>query len=167
MFIYLLLLLTTATALDLDLSETEAQEVKEIISLISQDEEFTQLTEACSPQIAEETKQTQSSSITISNNIAQEALVYKHWSGTYTPEQFTISVNGNELQQGEKIDVCPENGIVTLGYTYSFHNGMRTGGKKVEYKLNENTAHSAIGFSWKDDWRILLDNATAIKEIKS
>ncbi|HSC25529.1 MAG TPA: hypothetical protein VLB80_04940 [Candidatus Babeliales bacterium] len=104
-------------------------------------------------------------SITIINAIDADMLAYKHWTGTYSPEIFTIAVDGTEIVQGSQLTLPSQTTTITIQYTYSFMNGMRSGTKKISYQLHENITRAQITFSWKDAWKVLLDNGTALKEI--
>src|SRR5437879_2049156 len=43
----------------------------------------------------------QDSSIIITNAIEPSMLEYKHWTGTYSPELFTLIINDTQVLQGE------------------------------------------------------------------
>lgn len=100
--------------------------------------------------------------ITITNAIQPSMLAYKHWTGTYNPDSFIISVNDVEIAQGAEIKIPATTKTVNLKFDYSFVNGMRKGSKTVSYKLNDDITHATITFSWKDDNKILIDNGTII-----
>lgn len=108
---------------------------------------------------------TKKKAITITNAIEPEMLAYKHWTGTYSPETFTISINGTEVAQGAQHTLPAETKDVDVQFYYSFMNGMRKGTKTVSYELHENITRADITFSWKDNWQVLLDKATAIKKV--
>ena len=90
-------------------------------------------------------------------------LKYKHWTGTYSPETFTVTVNGTEVAQGTQHTLPAETKNLDVSFSYSFMNGMRTGTKTVSYQLNENSTQANITFSWKDDKKVLVDNGTFLK----
>jgi hypothetical protein len=100
--------------------------------------------------------------ITIINAIQPSMLAYKHWTGTYNPDSFTIFVNDKEVAQGTEIKIPAETKTVNLKFNYSFVNGMRKGSKTVAYKLNDDITQATITFSWKDDNKIVIDNGTVI-----
>ena len=106
-------------------------------------------------------------SITITNAIDQSMLPYKHWTGTYTPEVFTVQINGTEVAQGAQYTLTQTKDPVEVSFDYSFMNGTRKGSKKVSYAINENSTDATITFSWKDTDKLILSNATPIKEIKA
>lgn len=139
----------------------EDREIKELVELFIADIDETQpvSNKECSTQIVQH--------ITITNAIEPKMLEYKHWTGKYSPELFTLSVNGLEVEQGKSCNVPADASTVEIAYTYSFMNGMRTGGKKISYQLNENITQADITFDWKDDWRVIINNGKAIKEIIS
>ncbi|HLJ30845.1 MAG TPA: hypothetical protein VKU36_00255 [Candidatus Babeliales bacterium] len=100
--------------------------------------------------------------ITITNAIQPHMLSYKHWTGTYNPDLFTVLVNNAEVAQGAAIEIPAETKTVNLTFNYSFVNGMRKGSKTVSYTLNENVTQATITFSWVSDNKIALDNGTMI-----
>lgn len=102
--------------------------------------------------------------IIITNAIEANMLEYKHWTGTYNPETFTIMVNGIEVAQGAQHTLPAETKNVDVMLSYSFMNGMRKGTITVSYELHENSTEAKITFSWKDDWQVLVDNGKAVKK---
>ena len=107
---------------------------------------------------------TEQSSITITNAIESSMLAYKHWTGTYSPEKFTITIDGTIIAQGEHYKFPVSQSTVQIRYDYSFMNGMRTGAKIVSYQLHENITATELTFSWKESCKVLLESATLIKE---
>ena len=103
--------------------------------------------------------------ITITNAIQPNMLAYKHWTGTYNPDSFIISVNDVEVAQGAEIKIPATTTTVNLKFDYSFVNGMRKGTKTVSYKLNDDITHATITFSWTDDNKILVDNGALITQL--
>lgn len=164
MFIYLFLLAAaTSTELpNVDLTQAEETAIQELIAVLTQEMQAEESTQA---QKTETTAVT--SPITITNAIEPTMLEYKHWTGKYSPEQFAISVNGAEIEAGKTCNIPANATTVEIGYTYSFMNGMKSGGRKISYQLNENISQANITFDWKDNWRIILDNGKAVKEIVS
>ena len=164
-----LFLLAAITAPELpmtDLTPTENEIIQEIITVLAQEEN--------TPIITTPTEITPSTAaiplaqpIIITNAIEPSMLEYKHWTGKYSPEQFGITINGTEIELGKSCEIPTNSKTVEIGYTYSFMNGMKTGGKKISYELNENITQAHITFNWQDDWRVILDSGKAIKEITS
>jgi len=100
--------------------------------------------------------------ITITNDIKPEMLAYKHWTGTYKPTEFKLTVNGTEVKAGEKYEVSSDQ-TLEIHYQYSFMNGKRTGEKTVTYELQKDVQNAAITFSWDNESRIIVDNAQPVK----
>jgi hypothetical protein len=101
--------------------------------------------------------------ITITNNITPEMLQYKHWTGTYSPENFTLSINDTKVNIGESYTLTNINDPLVITFDYSFMNGMRKGGKKVSYTMKENITTASLSFSWLEDHKIIIDNATLLR----
>jgi hypothetical protein len=178
-FMYLFLVAAISTASELPLTTAaEEQEIQEIIALFMADEVSTesvtteQIVVTEEPVVAEVavpsiTKAVADKSITITNAIKPSMLEYKHWTGTYKPEVFTITINNTEVAQGEQHVLPAETKNVDVQFSYSFMNGMRKGTKTVSYQLHENITQADITFSWKDDWQVLVDNGKAVSKIST
>ncbi len=178
-FMYLFLVAAISTSSELSLTTAaEEQEIQEIIALFMADEVSTEsvaieqtivakesvVAEVAAPSL---TKAIADKSITITNAIKPNMLEYKHWTGTYKPEVFTIKVNNTEVAQGDQHTLPAETKNIDVQFTYSFMNGMRKGTKTVSYKLNENITQADITFSWKNDWQVLVDNGMAVNKIST
>ncbi len=165
--------ITSTEASYLPEATKDMEEIQELIAVLTQEEtapqtivdsSFAQATADTSTDKVENLAE-KPASITITNAIEPRMLEYKHWTGKYSPEQFAISVNGTDIQAGKTCEIPASSTTVEIGYTYSFMNGMKSGGRKISYQLNENTTQANITFSWKDDWRVIVDNGKATKEI--
>ncbi|HLW72487.1 MAG TPA: hypothetical protein VKR54_00385 [Candidatus Babeliales bacterium] len=160
MFIYLFLLAAITTLSELPTNDNEIKELQELVAIFTDTEnEETTLEDAAAVNVIVTTP------ITITNAIEPDMLKYKHWTGTYSPETFTLIINGTEVAQGAQHTLPAETKTVDIQFSYSFMKGMRTGTKTVTYQLNENITQANITFSWKDDWKVLVDNGTALKEV--
>jgi hypothetical protein len=164
-----LFLLAAAAAPELpEINLIEDKEFQELIAVINQEIKADVIAVAektCEQKIESATPA--ASSIVIANAIEPAMLEYKHWTGKYSPEQFAITINGTEVEVGKTCDIPANVTSVEIGYTYSFMNGMKSGGRKISYQLNENTTQANITFDWKNDWRVIVDNGKAVKEIVS
>lgn len=181
MFLYLLLSTAIITSPELSTNNApenqestthainEQQELEKIIALFTQDgtteESSAVATAAITKTDSPATTCSTTTPISICNTITPDMLAYKHWTGTYSPEKFTVKVNGIEIAQGASCTIEKPDSNLEISYTYSFMNGMRTGEKTVAYKLHENSTQANITFSWKNDWKVLVDNGVAIKEV--
>lgn len=167
MFLYLLLLTAVITTSDTPDTPEVNPELQEIITLITapDDEEKTDTIVVTNTPATEISTpiQEQKETVTITNAIEPSMLAYKHWTGTYSPDKFVITINGIEVTQGTSVTIKSSDPL-EISYNYSFMNGMRSGAKKVSYQLNENSTHAQITFSWKDNWKILIDNGTPLKQ---
>jgi len=171
MFLYLLLLTAVITTSDTPDTPEVDPELQEIITLITAnaDEETAKTIIASNAPITDKIsasaldQEEAPAPITITNAIEPSMLAYKHWTGTYSPDKFIITINGIEVAQGANVTIKSSDPL-EISYNYSFMNGMRSGAKKVSYQLNENSTHAQITFSWKDNWKILVDNGTPVKQ---
>lgn len=163
MFIYLFLLAAAATCTELPIND-DTKDIQELIAVLSTEAPSTDVATIAETTISSESIITPTSMpITITNAIDADMLKYKHWTGTYSPEIFTVQIDGTEVAQGAQHTIPAETKTIDVMFSYSFMNGMRTGSKTVSYQLNENITQANITFSWKEDRKILVDNGTLLK----
>jgi len=105
--------------------------------------------------------------ITVKNSITPAMLSYAHWTGTYSPSVFEIEVNGTPLAQGAQTVIpLDKDNSFAVSYHYSFMNGYKTGARKVTFSVDpeksEPEKHGIVelGFSWKNKWHVISDQAT-------
>jgi hypothetical protein len=174
MFLYLLLAAAVVAATE----ETEIvePELQEIITLLTSEEttvvaEATEVlkTKTEDGDVTVVADNAKPSSIVITNAIEPSMLAYKHWTGTYNPDKFTIAVNGVEVAQGAQHTLPASKDPVEIRFDYSFVNGKRTGAHTIAYELNENITQANITFSWNDEWKVIVDNGKPVKhtEVKA
>ena len=106
-------------------------------------------------------KKARKKKIQVKNNITPKMIAYKHWSGTYTPNQFVMTINGKKINSGDIHTFKITDKKLTVRYDYTFMKGRRKGAKEVTFKIDEKKDLFGITFSWKDKWHIIIDNATA------
>ncbi len=167
-----LFLLAAATTPDLpapDFTPEQTQAIQELTAIIVQDNAIDiVLAEAATSTTTQPSQVVViEQPITITNAIEPKMLKYKHWTGKYSPDKFAISVNGTEIEQGKTCSIPGNSSTVEIGYTYSFMNGMKSGGRRISYQLNENITQLNITFDWNNDWRVIVDNGKAVKEVVS
>lgn len=110
--------------------------------------------------MAPEEEEEKVTTVTITNGIEPSMLSYKHWTGTYSPDVFTLSINDTTIEQGQTYTLTDATKPVVIRFDYSFMNGMRKGTKTVSYTMIDNTPTATITFSWLETHKVLLDNAT-------
>ncbi len=98
--------------------------------------------------------------VTIKNNIEPAMLHYKHWSGTYQPTTFVITINGQEIKPETQYDITITNNQLAVRFDYAFLNGKKKGAKIVSFTVNTNKPTLNLSFSWDDKWQVIIDNAT-------
>ena len=165
MFSYLFLLIAATAAPELptiDLTPAEENAIQEIVTLCTEEKDTLEMSVETNKPAT-----TPAQSIIITNAIEPSMLEYKHWTGKYSPESFAITINGTKVESGKTVEIPADAKTVEIGYTYSFMNGMKSGGRKISYELTENSTQAQITFNWKNDWRVILDNGKAVKEINS
>ena len=104
--------------------------------------------------------------VTIRNLIEQDMLKYKHWTGTYEPTTFVLSINDKEITSGSKEMVTIVDNILSVRFDYAFLNGKRKDAKIISFEVEENVKDLNITFNWKDKWQVLIDNAIPIEKNK-
>lgn len=95
--------------------------------------------------------------ITIKNSMTDPLPAYAHWSGTYKPEIFTLSVNGKEIKLGESVTVTT-NKPLEVTYYSKFQNGRETH-KMVTLDPQTDQKECCITFDWHDKYRVKASNA--------
>ncbi len=122
------------------------------------------LTDAEIPTISETGEQVKVSNgprtVKIKNNIVEKKLKYKYLFLSYIPTKFSITINGQELKRDEKMDVTIKDNKLSVRYDYEFMDGKRTGAKVVHFEVDPEAQELDLSFSWKDEWRIIIDGAT-------
>lgn len=109
-------------------------------------------------------EQAQQAPIIITNAIEPKMLQYKHWTGTYSPELFNVMIDNTLISSGETYTLKSTEEPLIVQFDYSFMNGIRKGSKKIFYQLNKDCKQATLTFSWLDTFKIIIDNATPIKE---
>ncbi len=117
---------------------------------------------ACAPQLPQAAPAKRTVSIT--NNIKPDMLVYKHWIAGKLEPELKILIEGKELEPGKTATVAIEKGMLPVQFSYSFMNGYRKGHNEVTFEVPEKQDKLAMTFSWKNDYRIILDNAKPLKK---
>jgi len=109
-------------------------------------------------------------SVTIENHITKKMLTYKYFV-SYSPTKFDLYANNVHLvtldEKNRPIStnlnqVPLKDNTLVIRYDYEFMNGSRKGAKEVIFEVNPNVSVLNLTFSWKDKWRVVLDNATPI-----
>jgi|GEM_PF-4580404 len=114
--------------------------------------------------IKEKSAEPQPVNISITNNITKEMITYKHWSGSYAPSIFTITISGNQLSNNQTTTTkTTTQNTITIRYDYSFANGYKTGSREIEFIISPEKTQYALTFSWQHPTHLILENA-AIKQ---
>ncbi len=98
--------------------------------------------------------------VTVENAITKKMLGYRYF-GTHYPTSFKITANGKEIKQEGKEFIKLANNQLTVRYSFEFLNGQRKGAKEITFAVKPKADNLAIGFDWKDEWRILIDKDKA------
>jgi len=102
--------------------------------------------------------------IIITNGITKEMLTYKHWSGSYEPTTFVITISGNPISYNETAQVEIENQeSILIRYDYSFVNGYKKGSREIEFTISPEKNDYILSFSWKEPAHLILENASIKK----
>jgi len=105
--------------------------------------------------------------IILTNKIVPDMLQYKHWTGTYSPKDFDLYINDTKVSFGETYTLKDPTQPFTVHFDYCFSvmRTIRKGTKKFFYQMKEQCSTATLTFSWLDQWKVLIDNATPLKEI--
>ena len=96
--------------------------------------------------------------VIIKNKITKKMITYTKCFVPYTPD-FVLKVNGTELKLGEEQSIAIKKNRVTVTFSYNFLNGYKKGTSAVEFDLPESKQECEITFSWKNDWRVIMNDA--------
>ncbi len=78
---------------------------------------------------------------------------------SYTPN-FALTVNDQILRPGRDQLITITDNKLVVTYSYNFLNGYKKGKRSVEFKINPNQDLYEITFSWHNDWRVIIPQAT-------
>ncbi len=110
----------------------------------------------------QQTTSPQKQTVTVKNNIKPDMLAYKHWTGKYKPDIFTVSINGQTIEQDKEYKVEANNKTLEVRYDYSFANGFRKGAKIVTFQIEKDSSLN-LTFSWNDEYHVIMDHTTPLE----
>lgn len=101
--------------------------------------------------------------ITVTNNITKKMISYTKCFVSYTPD-FNLIINDEIIPPGHTRKVVVDNNnMLIVTYSYNFLNGYKKGKRSVSFELNPNQNAYEITFSWQNDWRLMIAQATPKK----
>ncbi|HEV2916586.1 MAG TPA: hypothetical protein VGW78_02465 [Candidatus Babeliales bacterium] len=112
--------------------------------------------------------QTSGRSIIIQHIIDIPTLTVKHWTGTYSPNLLTVTINNHEIPivvDSKLVSSTPhtitiEDTTFTMTYYYEFMGGMRKDKQTFTYTLTGPQVSALnMSFSWDTPWHVVFDNA--------
>jgi hypothetical protein len=107
-------------------------------------------------------------SIKVTNKITNDMVTYKGDRAPWpiVPTVFKLTVNGNEIKQNDTQQIDVADNTIRINYEWEFkkmyvvhHREYRA----VDFTIATTSQDFTIQFSWDDDFRLLVDNATAIQ----
>ena len=106
--------------------------------------------------------------IVIRNNIKPKMLEYTFLKIGYSPDSFSLKVNGTQVLPGSSIGLASNKKTMTVRYDYSFAKGWRTGAKEIIFELDPKNKECDLEFSWYNQWRVVASGAKAqkVKRVK-
>src|SRR5437588_751670 len=90
--------------------------------------------------------------IRVTNTIKPHMLEYTFLKIGYSPDQFSLKVNDQELKSGSSLEIPADEKIVRVRYDFSFAKGWRTGAKEVFFELGKDQKECNLEFSWHNNW---------------
>jgi ABC-type transport system involved in multi-copper enzyme maturation permease subunit len=98
------------------------------------------------------------------NGITKEMLTYNHWSGSYAPTVFRLSIEGTSILAGQSgsFQLNKEN-ILVVRYDYSFVHGYRSGARVVYFQIPSEVNSVVIQFSWQQKSHLILDRGQVLR----
>lgn len=95
----------------------------------------------------------------VTNTIKPKMLEYTFFKIGYSPDQFNIKVNDQEVKSGSSIEIPAGEKTLRIRYDFSFAKGWRTGAKEIIFELAQDQKEYNLEFSWYDQWRIIAQGA--------
>ena len=162
--IYLLTFLTTGSMAVAETPHKKKEETKETSQAKNQQSEKTET--HCPQPSKHQNTSPQTQTVTVKNNIKPDMLAYKHWTGTYEPSIFTVSINGQTIEQDKEYKVLASDNTLEVRYDYSFANGFKKEAKIVKFQIETNSNDLNLTFSWNDEWHVIMDHTTPLEAKK-
>ena len=106
-------------------------------------------------------KQKKQRSICLKNGITKKMISYTKCFVSYTPD-FRLQIGDQELRPGKAQTITVDGDTITIAYDYNFLNGYKKGRRVVSFALPEHKNEFEVTFSWKNDWRVILESAKPI-----
>lgn len=112
--------------------------------------------------------------ITINNTMDTTTLGYKHFTGTYFPSSFIMTVDGKKIATHDDLGTTiyrtatitrPSNNIVTINYSFEFKafgKTYRKAKRKLEFEIDPTQATVDLLFSWKAKEHVQLKPGTLL-----
>lgn len=99
-------------------------------------------------------------------------LGYKHWTGWYYPTKFILTINdipvitfnGKEFTRPNKELTFDPSKPLKAHFVWEFLHGRKAGWRSTEFQLNPDAQSIFIGFDWKDQWQVIIDQAAPIAQ---
>lgn len=128
-------------------------------------------------EVKEEQAQSSMKTLPIEDNFRPKAhhvpgtLGYKHWTGWYYPTKFVLTINdmpvitfdGKEFTRPTKELTFDPNQPLKAHFVWEFLHGRRAGWRSTEFELNPEAKSIFVGFNWKDQWQVIIDQAAPIE----
>lgn len=97
-------------------------------------------------------------------------LGYKHWTGWYYPTKFILTINdkqvitfdGKEFTRPTKELTFNPKEPLKAHFVWEFLNGRKAGWRSTDFQLMPEAKSIYIGFDWKDQWQVIIDQAAPI-----
>jgi len=161
---YLFTLLTISSTVVARTTHKKKEKTKETSQAKNQQPEKTET--HCPQSSKQQTTSPQTQTVTVKNNIKPAMLAYKHWTGEYKPDIFTLSINGQIIEQDKEYKVLASDNTLEVRYDYSFANGFRKGAKIVKFQIEKNNNNLTLTFSWDNEWHVIMDHTTPLEAKK-
>ena len=101
----------------------------------------------------------------VTNSISPNDLGYYQLFSTHYPEEFTLTVNGKAIKNGESIEVKENKLTIKYEYSWKVPFGKRTGAKEVTFEIPKDKNEVEITFAgWKASERILISQAKKLSD---
>lgn len=120
--------------------------------------------EPAQPAMPEEKPAVAKPMVTVKNKIQKKMTGYKKFGKTWCPDDYSLTINGVEVAEGETINVPADTKCINLVFAYDFRpmgKSYKKGTEELTYQLLNDTKELEITFSWYEKPTLMVTRVKA------
>lgn len=124
----------------------------------------TKTTEPAQPVTPEEKPAVAKPMVTVKNKIQKKMTGYRKFGKIWCPDDYSLTINGVEVAEGQAISVPADTTCVNLVFAYDFRpmgKSYKKGTEELTYQLLEDTKELEITFSWYEKPTLMVTRVKA------